>query len=343
LAQGGRPQPSSAEPETNKRAVVSCAGAAAANRLRGVRLAMAAPTLPIKNRSTVTPAGGSGRTPKKSGGAKPKDGSSRHKAWADFTPTPWLDYAPTPWSNTAGMPPYNSVFMGAKMSKADSKREPGVAEMSSAWPSTPTPKSWGATPTPSGGPAVPTNFGITGPPPPPMMAAGMPFMPPGFAAMAQMAEAAAAAAGAAAAAAAAAGTASADASPDDTYGQHDDTEGSGKNKAYASDAYDSPPWMQPGMPLPPGPPPMNTLPPQNLPSKGSASHGTGKCRPCAWFWKPHGCHSADDCNYCHLCPEGELKTRKKLKVAAMRMGALTPAKPGNTAGTARTLKLTSLV
>ena len=56
---------------------------------------------------------------------------------------------------------------------------------------------------------------------------------------------------------------------------------------------------------------------------------------------------SQDCGYCHLCPEGELKNRKKSKarprpvaaafpppsfpflseVAAMRMGALVPAKP----------------
>lgn len=62
-----------------------------------------------------------------------------------------------------------------------------------------------------------------------------------------------------------------------------------------------------------------------IPSKGSVTHGLGKCRPCAWFWKPQGCQNALDCGYCHLCPEGELKTRKKSKVQAMRMGALQPA------------------
>ncbi|CAK9010629.1 unnamed protein product [Durusdinium trenchii] len=63
-----------------------------------------------------------------------------------------------------------------------------------------------------------------------------------------------------------------------------------------------------------------------LPSKGSSTHGSGKCRPCAWFWKPQGCQNDKECGYCHLCPEGELKNRKKSKVAAMRMGALVPAK-----------------
>ncbi|CAE8585600.1 unnamed protein product, partial [Polarella glacialis] len=103
----------------------------------------------------------------------------------------------------------------------------------------------------------------------------------------------------------------------------------------------------------------------SLPSKGSANHGldTGiACRPCAWFWKEQGCQNDKDCGYCHLCPEGELKCRKKSKVAAMRMGALAPAKHqgrgygasnaygggfqhgnGNGNGTARVLKLSPLI
>lgn len=85
------------------------------------------------------------------------------------------------------------------------------------------------------------------------------------------------------------------------------------------------------------------LAPPNLPSRGSQFHGTGKCRPCAWYWKPQKCQNKQDCGYCHLCPDGELKSRKKSKVAAMRMGALLPAKSGNTAGAARVLKLSPLL
>eukprot|EP00929_Paragymnodinium_shiwhaense_P000352 TRINITY_DN100598_c0_g1_i1.p1 TRINITY_DN100598_c0_g1~~TRINITY_DN100598_c0_g1_i1.p1 ORF type:complete len:401 (-),score=71.06 TRINITY_DN100598_c0_g1_i1:571-1704(-) len=55
-----------------------------------------------------------------------------------------------------------------------------------------------------------------------------------------------------------------------------------------------------------------------LPSKGSALHGTGQCRPCAWFWKADGCHNDKDCLHCHLCPEGELKARKKTRHAVIR-------------------------
>mmetsp|Transcript_17791 Transcript_17791/g.41455 ORF Transcript_17791/g.41455 Transcript_17791/m.41455 type:complete len:199 (+) Transcript_17791:83-679(+) len=63
----------------------------------------------------------------------------------------------------------------------------------------------------------------------------------------------------------------------------------------------------------------------DMPSKGSALHAGGLCRPCAWFWKPQGCNSGKNCSYCHLCPEGELKERKKMKVAAMRKGAPAPS------------------
>jgi len=59
-------------------------------------------------------------------------------------------------------------------------------------------------------------------------------------------------------------------------------------------------------------------------SQGSALHGTGACKPCAWFWKPGSCQNKDSCSYCHLCPEGELKARKKAKVAMMRLGVITP-------------------
>eukprot|EP00490_Sorites_sp_Unknown_P010208 CAMPEP_0114690548 /NCGR_PEP_ID=MMETSP0191-20121206/65831_1 /TAXON_ID=126664 /ORGANISM="Sorites sp." /LENGTH=240 /DNA_ID=CAMNT_0001980627 /DNA_START=51 /DNA_END=773 /DNA_ORIENTATION=- len=60
------------------------------------------------------------------------------------------------------------------------------------------------------------------------------------------------------------------------------------------------------------------------PSKGSALHGTGQCKPCAWFWKPRGCSNAGDCSYCHACPAGALKERKKAKVAAIRAGLIEP-------------------
>mmetsp|Transcript_53422 Transcript_53422/g.155768 ORF Transcript_53422/g.155768 Transcript_53422/m.155768 type:complete len:414 (-) Transcript_53422:76-1317(-) len=55
-----------------------------------------------------------------------------------------------------------------------------------------------------------------------------------------------------------------------------------------------------------------------IPSMGSASHATGECKPCAWFWKPQGCSNGQNCGHCHLCPMGELKARKKLKRASLR-------------------------
>lgn len=63
------------------------------------------------------------------------------------------------------------------------------------------------------------------------------------------------------------------------------------------------------------------------PSIGSLQHfavaadGQPACRPCAWFHKRHGCQNAENCQFCHLCPEGELKRRKKDKVARMCQSA----------------------
>lgn len=68
--------------------------------------------------------------------------------------------------------------------------------------------------------------------------------------------------------------------------------------------------------------------PDSLASRGSALHLSGNCRPCAWYWKPGGCQNGSDCGHCHLCPEGELKNRKKSKLVMMRLGLATP-KPFN--------------
>lgn len=51
----------------------------------------------------------------------------------------------------------------------------------------------------------------------------------------------------------------------------------------------------------------------SIPSVGSAMHGTGNCKPCVWFWKANGCKNGQDCCHCHVCPEGEKRTRKKAK------------------------------
>lgn len=72
-------------------------------------------------------------------------------------------------------------------------------------------------------------------------------------------------------------------------------------------------FFPPGLP-PPGP----------MPSRGSLMHGTGQCRPCAWFWRPGSCQNEADCGHCHMCGAGELKVRKKQKQAMLRLGLATP-------------------
>lgn len=49
-----------------------------------------------------------------------------------------------------------------------------------------------------------------------------------------------------------------------------------------------------------------------------ALHNAGICEPCAWFWKSSGCHRGANCKFCHLCPDGTLKARKKIKQAMVR-------------------------
>merc|ERR1712048_1423231 len=55
-----------------------------------------------------------------------------------------------------------------------------------------------------------------------------------------------------------------------------------------------------------------------LPSVGSALHGSGICKPCAFFWKSESCSNGVDCFHCHMCPKGEMRRRKKEKRDAMR-------------------------
>lgn len=75
-----------------------------------------------------------------------------------------------------------------------------------------------------------------------------------------------------------------------------------------------------------------TAPPAHVPAvpilggeeeEDEAKHGAGNCRPCAWFWKEVGCASGKDCEYCHECPKGALKARKKVKRALIRLGQAT--------------------
>lgn len=64
--------------------------------------------------------------------------------------------------------------------------------------------------------------------------------------------------------------------------------------------------------------PQQLSPIAGLASVGAALHGTGECKPCAWFWKPGGCEHQAACGFCHACPEGEIRRRKKEKVQTMR-------------------------
>eukprot|EP00930_Biecheleria_cincta_P061687 TRINITY_DN4724_c0_g1_i1.p1 TRINITY_DN4724_c0_g1~~TRINITY_DN4724_c0_g1_i1.p1 ORF type:complete len:278 (+),score=75.99 TRINITY_DN4724_c0_g1_i1:128-961(+) len=48
-------------------------------------------------------------------------------------------------------------------------------------------------------------------------------------------------------------------------------------------------------------------------SEGAQLHGTGQCKPCAWYWRPQGCNNGPECGHCHLCTAAELKVRKKAK------------------------------
>lgn len=75
------------------------------------------------------------------------------------------------------------------------------------------------------------------------------------------------------------------------------------------------PMAESSFATPPGLPP-----PAGMPSHGSLMHATGRCKPCAWFFKPAGCANQSDCKHCHLCPEGEIKARKRTKHGQMKAG-----------------------
>lgn len=57
----------------------------------------------------------------------------------------------------------------------------------------------------------------------------------------------------------------------------------------------------------------------DLPSLGSAFHSIGDCKPCAFVWRPEGCSTGMDCQFCHLCDKGEKKQRAKEKRRVVRM------------------------
>ncbi|CAE8649924.1 unnamed protein product, partial [Polarella glacialis] len=53
------------------------------------------------------------------------------------------------------------------------------------------------------------------------------------------------------------------------------------------------------------------------PSMGSESHGSGRCKPCA-FLHTKGCENGLNCEFCHLCEAGEKKKRRKDKIDAQK-------------------------
>lgn len=55
-------------------------------------------------------------------------------------------------------------------------------------------------------------------------------------------------------------------------------------------------------------------------SIGSAEHNLGTCKPCAFLWKDEkGCQNGTNCKFCHMCTPGEVKRRKKTKLAMRKM------------------------
>jgi hypothetical protein len=49
------------------------------------------------------------------------------------------------------------------------------------------------------------------------------------------------------------------------------------------------------------------------------AHKNGNCKPCAYFLlKKDGCRWGMECEFCHLCPSGELKKRKKEKAKVLK-------------------------
>lgn len=56
-------------------------------------------------------------------------------------------------------------------------------------------------------------------------------------------------------------------------------------------------------------------------SVGSATHFAGDCKPCAWRWKTGGCANKLSCRFCHICPDGALKKRRRAKLHDVKEAA----------------------
>lgn len=51
-------------------------------------------------------------------------------------------------------------------------------------------------------------------------------------------------------------------------------------------------------------------------------HIRGECKPCAYYLKKaDSCRLGAQCGFCHLCPEGAMKARKKEKIRALKQQA----------------------
>jgi len=55
-----------------------------------------------------------------------------------------------------------------------------------------------------------------------------------------------------------------------------------------------------------------------FPSVGSVGHAKGRCKPCAFLYTK-GCGNGANCSFCHLCEDGEKKTRRKAKIETKKL------------------------
>lgn len=59
--------------------------------------------------------------------------------------------------------------------------------------------------------------------------------------------------------------------------------------------------------------------PGSLDRFAGSQHDSSACKPCAYFFgKEDGCRLGDSCKFCHLCPPGMMKLKKKKKIQMMR-------------------------
>lgn len=66
-------------------------------------------------------------------------------------------------------------------------------------------------------------------------------------------------------------------------------------------------------------PPPGVCPP-GMPTIGSQLHGSGRCKPCAFF-HTKGCTSGEECQFCHLCDDQEKRRRQQVRCEARRSRA----------------------